>query len=187
MFEIQRTVSSFLLLLIITSIHFLTVEPCNFLNTVRFIDGEYHHNEKTGEILYKNKTYKHWNYYTEDLINGERMPANVHIRGCFCDTIQSSCIRLCCDYGYLMLPKKGCIRYDEVPFDVNIEMFNGVNVNLASLQNQFIYGKPCNNMYDDYGYESLFKFHEVGAVLYSSLLQCTDSLFSPEWISSHVT
>jgi Methuselah N-terminus len=140
---------------------------CNFFDTVRFDAGDYWLNETTGVIVHSNITYQRsqWDYYDHENVDGVLVPTSLHKRGCFCDAIAESCIRLCCDFGYLLLPEKGCIRYDQDTFDVNMAVvtYDGVEVrrNMSSFRRRTIVGKPCRNMYDDYAYEDVFKFYEV--------------------------
>jgi Methuselah N-terminus len=143
---------------------------CNFFDTVRFDAGDYWHDNATGVIVHANVTYlrSQWDYYDSENVDGVQVSTGLHKRGCFCEAIGKPCIRLCCEFGYLLLPKRGCIRYDQDQgtFDVSMVIMtdNGaeeITRNLSSFRRQMIVGKPCREMYDDYAYEDVFKFYEV--------------------------
>jgi hypothetical protein len=155
-----------LLVFVNLSTTFAHPKPCHLLDTIPFRDGDYQEDKVTHTIQHNNLSYTKelWGYFESEIIDGVEVKADKHKRGCFCDVIK--CIRVCCPLEFIYLPEKGCIKSQEtVDGQLDIVVNRGsppINLKtVGSYKDRAIYGNPCKDMYDDFGFERVFHFNLV--------------------------
>ncbi|EJY57871.1 AAEL017259-PA, partial [Aedes aegypti] len=145
--------------------------PCDFIDSINITDGmrDVLGNIVHNNILYKPKYYRTIDYDYEDF--STKKFVNEYIRGCPCAV--RLCVRMCCPQGTVMYDYQCLPTVNKLEVLVNTTLFNVQrNFEVVDLTENsmygFLYGKPCESVYELNRADDIWSFARVSEKVVSS-------------------
>lgn len=147
--------------------------PCDFIDSINITDGmrDVLGNIVHNNILYKPKYYRTIDYDYEDF--STKKFVNEYIRGCPCAV--RLCVRMCCPQGTVMYDYQCLPTVNKLEVLVNTTLFNVQrNFEVVDLTENsmygFLYGKPCESVYELNRADDIWSFARNGSIIHDSRL-----------------